>query len=90
MAYWINSVSKPGHNAMNYREFCCDSIDDIKELPNYKIRGTPQEIDGLLDTISCRQCSLGSECIVLDEGGNTRVFKLGSDLTRGINGWIEM
>ena len=52
MAYWINSVSKPGLNAMNYREFCCDSIDDIKELPNYKIRGTPQKIDGFLDTVS--------------------------------------
>lgn len=90
MAYWINSVHKQGINAINYREFCCDNVNDIKELPTYKSRGTPQEIDRCIDTVSCKPCALGSECIVLDEGGNTRVFKLGSDLTKGINGWIEM
>lgn len=90
MAYWINSVYKPGNNATNYREFCCDNVSDVQELPNYKNSGTPQEIDGYIDTVSCKPCALGSECIVLDEGGNTTVFKLGSDLTKGMNGWIEM
>ena len=90
MAYWIDSVHKPGINATNYREFCCDSVDDIKELPNYMSCGTPQEIGGNLDTVSCKPCAIGSECIVLDTGGDTRVFKLGSDLSKGTNGWIEM
>lgn len=53
-------------------------------------RGTPQEIGGNLDTVSCKPCAIGSECIVLDTGGDTRVFKLGSDLSKGTNGWIEM
>jgi len=90
MAYWINPSPKSDNKPTNYREFCCDSVEDIKELPNYKIRGTPQIIDDRINTISCKPCALGSECIVLDEGGDTRVFKLGSDLTKGINGWIEM
>lgn len=70
-----NIMNINGHyNSSAYKEYLCDSIDDIQKLPKFGVYGS---IDDSSDFSINEPCAIGSTALVCDNGsGASAVYIL--------------
>ena len=76
MAYWINQSGNK--NRPNWRQFYCDTEEDVSSLPTSSKGGVKQ----VGDSTAHQNFAIGSECLVLE---STNVYVLNSSDT-----WIKL